>query len=232
MDEELTVREHIQELRGVAKKTLIPLIILFALFFWLAQPLTQFLLTYMQLDPTSVVALTPFENLHARATIATSLTLFFGLPILFLAGYSYAKPAIAEKNRKTLLLIVASSTILAVIGAILGVLVFARMILYLLSTTYLLVTPMWSITSVVKQVLALAITTALIMQIVLLIPLLVKYGFVQTPTLKRYRAHVFITLTILAAFISPPDPLSMFVMSIPLYISYEAGLTISKLINR
>ena len=232
MDEELTVREHIQELKVTIKRVIIPLIILFVTFFWLSEPLMRLLIPYLGLDVANIVALSPFENLHARATIATSLTVFFGLPILFLAAYTYSKPAIAHNNRKTLLLIVASSTLLAVIGAIIGVMVFAKFILSMLSTTYLLVDPMWSITSVVKQILALAITTALIMQIVLVIPLLVRYELITLQSLKNYRLHAFVAILLLSAFISPPDPLSMFVMSIPLYGSYEAGILTSRIINR
>ncbi|MFL2982876.1 MAG: twin-arginine translocase subunit TatC [Candidatus Neomarinimicrobiota bacterium] len=56
---------------------------------------------------------------------------------------------------------------------------------------------------------------------------------VLTPAFMRhYRRHSIIVILILSSFITPPDPVSMFIMSLPLMILYEASIGISWLVNR
>ena len=231
VDEEKTIREHIEELKALAKKLFFPLLLLFIFFFWLAGPLSAWMLEYYSLTQ-GVVALSPFENLNARTTIAFSLTVLFGLPILFFGFFRYSQPIFSKKNSRRITFLFITSMCLSAIGALVGILFFAKIILEMLATTYLLVTPLWSITSVLKQIITLAITGALILQLLLIIPLLIKAGLLSQDDLKKHRSEVFITTLVLGAIISPPDPLSMFLMSIPIYASYEAGLLISILTKK
>ena len=56
---------------------------------------------------------------------------------------------------------------------------------------------------------------------------------ILTPAFMRYyRKHSIIVILILSSFITPPDPVSMFIMSVPLIILYEASIGISWIINR
>ncbi|MFT4261076.1 MAG: twin-arginine translocase subunit TatC [Candidatus Woesearchaeota archaeon] len=229
MDEELTIREHIAQLRLLLLMLFVPLLILFVLFFWLAGYFVPWLLNYMGLDITNVVALTPFENLSARITIALSLTIFFGLPIIFAKIYGYVKPAISQKNRKKLTVVVSFSIMLGIIGVIIGILVFAKFMLFMLSTNYILVNPMWSITSVVRYIIIMALTMAFILQLVLIIPILIKSELINIEDLTNHRGIIFILVAVISALISPPDPFSMFLMIIPIHGSFEIGILISKI---
>lgn len=232
MDEELTIREHIRQLRNLFLKLFIPLTLLFILFFWLAGHFMPWLLEYMGIGIENVVALNPFENLAARITIAMSLTTFFGLPIIFAGIYNYVKPAISEANQKKLLIIVISSLILGVIGIIIGILVFSKFMLFMLSTSYLIVNPMWGITSVVRYIIMMSLTMAFILQIVLIIPIIIKSKLLKIHDLTTHRSTIFIFVAIISALISPPDPFSMFLMIIPIYGSFELGILIAKIQSR
>jgi len=56
---------------------------------------------------------------------------------------------------------------------------------------------------------------------------------ILTPTFMRhYRRHSIVTILILSSFITPPDPVSMLIMSLPLFILYEASIGVSWLVNR
>ncbi len=232
MDEEKTIREHMLELKKLFIRLVIPLILLFALFFWASSYLMDWLINYMGLNPNQLVALNPFENLYARATIATSLSIFFGIPIIFTGIYSYVRPVITEHHRGLLVVIAISSLLLGIIGALVGVLVFSKFVLLMLSTSYLLVEPMWGITSVLRYMIMMALTLAFILQISLVIPLLVRYELLTIRDVTEHRVGVFIVVMILSALLSPPDPFSMFLMIIPIYGSYELGVLIAKLTRK
>jgi sec-independent protein translocase protein TatC len=49
-------------------------------------------------------------------------------------------------------------------------------------------------------------------------------GLVDPKWFKRYRKHAFIICFILGAFLTPSDPLSMFILAVPLYLLFEFGL--------
>jgi len=48
----------------------------------------------------------------------------------------------------------------------------------------------------------------------------------------HYRRHAIVVVLILSAFITPPDPVSLVLMSIPLMLLYELSIGVSWLVNR
>ena len=56
---------------------------------------------------------------------------------------------------------------------------------------------------------------------------------VLTPAFMRhYRRHSIVAIFILSSFITPPDPVSMIVMALPLIVLYEISIGVSWLVNR
>ncbi len=50
--------------------------------------------------------------------------------------------------------------------------------------------------------------------------------------MSHYRRHAFVVILVLSAFITPPDPVSLILMSIPLLGLYELSIGVSWLVNR
>ena len=57
-------------------------------------------------------------------------------------------------------------------------------------------------------------------------------GILTPAFMRHYRKHSIIVILILSSFITPPDPVSMFIMSVPLMLLYEVSIGISWIINR
>jgi sec-independent protein translocase protein TatC len=57
-------------------------------------------------------------------------------------------------------------------------------------------------------------------------------GILTPAFMRHYRRHSIVTILILSSFITPPDPVSMLIMSLPLFILYEASIGVSWLVNR
>ena len=60
--------------------------------------------------------------------------------------------------------------------------------------------------------------------------LLVWTGFVKLDTLKKNRGFVLLGIFIVAAFLTPPDAVSQSFMAVPMYILYEIGILMAKLL--
>ena len=57
-------------------------------------------------------------------------------------------------------------------------------------------------------------------------------GILTPAFMRHYRRHSIIVILIISSFITPPDPVSMLIMSLPLTLLYEASIGVSWLVNR
>lgn len=57
-------------------------------------------------------------------------------------------------------------------------------------------------------------------------------GLLTPPFMRHYRKHALIVILVLSAFITPPDPVSLLFMSIPLILLYELSIGVSWIVNQ
>ena len=57
-------------------------------------------------------------------------------------------------------------------------------------------------------------------------------GLLTPAFMRHYRRHSIVSIFILSSFITPPDPVSMLIMAVPLILLYELSIGISWLVNR
>jgi sec-independent protein translocase protein TatC len=50
--------------------------------------------------------------------------------------------------------------------------------------------------------------------------------------MRAYRKHAIVVILIIAAIITPPDPLSQSLITLPLYLLYEISIYISAVVVR
>ncbi len=75
-------------------------------------------------------------------------------------------------------------------------------------------------------------TLTLLMGVVFQLPvivfLLAKLGFISSGILAAYRKHAFIAIMVVAAIITPPDLMTLVLLSIPLYLLYEVSIRVAR----
>lgn len=70
-------------------------------------------------------------------------------------------------------------------------------------------------------------------QMPLLVMVLTRIGIITARFLKKYRRHAFVIIVIAAAIITPStDPFSLAIVTLPLYLLFEASIIIASRINR
>ena len=78
----------------------------------------------------------------------------------------------------------------------------------------------------------LMIGSGLIFELPVLVFILSQFGLLTPEFMGHYRRHAFVIILVLSAFITPPDPVSLVLMSIPLLLLYELSIGVSWLVNR
>jgi sec-independent protein translocase protein TatC len=73
----------------------------------------------------------------------------------------------------------------------------------------------------------------ILFQMPLLVMVLARIGIVTAKFLRKYRKHAFVLIIIAAAIITPStDPFSLTIVTIPLYVLYEASIAVAARINK
>jgi sec-independent protein translocase protein TatC len=74
--------------------------------------------------------------------------------------------------------------------------------------------------------------SGLLFQLPVVIYFLSKIGLVTPAFLRKYRKHSVVIILVIAAIITPPDPLSQTLISIPLYLLFEISIIISARVEK
>jgi len=69
-------------------------------------------------------------------------------------------------------------------------------------------------------------------QLPVLLSLLAKVGFVNSEYLKKRRKYVIVLIFVVAAVLTPPDPITQIGLGIPLLFLYELSIFIVKIIEK
>jgi len=79
------------------------------------------------------------------------------------------------------------------------------------------------------------VSLTLVMGVVFQLPVIAfflgKMGIITSKTLTRYRRHSFLMIMILAAIITPPDIMTLVLVTIPLYLLYEVSIRVVKFLE-
>jgi sec-independent protein translocase protein TatC len=68
-------------------------------------------------------------------------------------------------------------------------------------------------------------------EVPVVVVLLTLTGLVSVEKLRASRGYVVIGIFVVAAVLTPPDPLSQLMMAIPMWLLYEAGLIFARILN-
>ncbi len=90
----------------------------------------------------------------------------------------------------------------------------------------------FDVISYVSTVITLVLVSGIIFQLPIVIYFLTKAGIVTPEFLVTYRKHAIVVIFIIGAVITPPDPFSQVLVSVPICILYEISIVISRRIKR
>ncbi|MBQ7869766.1 MAG: twin-arginine translocase subunit TatC [Prevotella sp.] len=78
-------------------------------------------------------------------------------------------------------------------------------------------------------------TLTLLMGVVFQLPvvafLLAKMGMITSVLLSAYRKHAFLLIMVVAAVITPPDLMTLVLVTVPLYLLYEVSIRVVRLVE-
>ena len=91
---------------------------------------------------------------------------------------------------------------------------------------------MVTLDSYISTFTTLTLLMGLVFQLPVLSFFLAKMKIIKASTMVEYRKHAFVLILIIAAIITPPDVMTLVLVSFPLYVLYELSIMVVKLVEK
>lgn len=171
-------------------------------------------------------------TMHIMASLILGLIIAF--PYVAWELWRFIKPGLHVKERKYSRGVVAAVSFLFLTGILFGFYVMAPLMIYFLATYQIssVIVNEFDITSYVSTMVAMIFGSGLLFQLPVVIYFLSRFGIVTPSFLRKYRKHSVVIILIVAAIVTPPDPLSQTLIAIPLYLLFEVSILISARVER
>ena len=233
--------DHLDELRGTLWRSILAACLLSVFFLatkeWLFQAVLwpskpDFVLyTWLGLEfSMSLINIDISAQFFVHLKMALLCGVVLAFPYIVYELWRFIAPALYEHEKKAVGKAFGMSSGLFYLGVAVGYFIVLPVCLMFFMN--------YSVSDSVRNTISLNSYISLFISMVFLIGLIFEFptvimvlshlGLVGKDDLKRYRKHAFIVVLILSALITPSDPFSMFVLSIPLYGLYEFSILICK----
>ena len=87
---------------------------------------------------------------------------------------------------------------------------------------------MITLDSYISTFISLTLLLGIVFQLPVITFMLAKMGILNAPMMSKYRKHALIIIMLIAAIITPPDVLTLILITFPLYGLYEASICLIK----
>lgn len=163
-------------------------------------------------------------------TTALYLALLGASPYILVELFLFITPALYENEKKYSVQVAITMYLLFIVGVLMS-----YYILFPISFRFL---GTYSVSDIVesnitlKSYISTFTTLTLVMGLVFQLPVIAyflgKLEVINSELLRSYRKYAFLVIMVVAAIITPPDLMTLILVTIPLYLLYEASILILK----
>lgn len=232
---ELPLLSHLIELRQRLLRCVLVTLVLFAALFSYAleiyaifmrpmldaMPAQQGFLASGSLSPF----VTPFK-------LTFYLTIFIAMPFFLHQIWCFVSPGLYQKERKIALPLLVASVLLFYGGVLFAYfLVVPVLFRFMAGISIPGVTYMPDISSSLDLILNLFLGFGIAFEVPIATLLLILAGITTPQVLAEKRGYMLVGCFVIAAILTPPDVMSQIMMAIPMYLLFESGLLVGRLIQ-
>ena len=186
----------------------------------LAAPLVATLPKGATLIATSVIS--PFI---VPLKILLMASFLVALPVVLWQLWAFVAPGLYMHEKKLVLPLVVSSTILFFIGvAFCYFFVFGQVFKFIQSFAPKSITAAPDIEAYLSFVLTMFLAFGCAFEVPIVVVVLARMGVVPVEKLKEFRGYFIVLAFIIAAIITPPDVVSQLALAVPMVLLYEIGI--------
>ena len=167
-------------------------------------------------------------------TTACYLGLLGASPYILFELFRFISPALYENERKYSVQVAVIIYVLFILGVLMSYFVLFPISFRFLGTYSVNAQVVSNITldSYISTFVSLTLVMGLVFQLPVIAFFLGKLGVINADMLSKYRKHAFIVIMIAAAIITPPDLMTLILVTIPLYLLFEVSIRVVRHVSK
>jgi sec-independent protein translocase protein TatC len=180
-------------------------------------------------DTVNLIFTAPLEFLITKMKLAAFGAVFLTFPVLAWQLYRFVAPGLYRNERGAFLPFLLAAPLLFLLGAALVYYVMLPFVMLFslgqqISGGGITAELLPRVSDYLNLVMALLLAFGLCFQLPVVMTLLGMAGLVSSRALASSRKYAIVAIAVVAAFVTPPDPLSQIMLGIPLVLLYEVSI--------
>ena len=161
---------------------------------------------------------------------ALYLALLGASPYILVELFRFITPALYENEKKYSVQVAVTVYLLFIVGVLMSYFILFPISFRFLGTYQVssIVTPNITLKSYISTFTTLTLVMGLVFQLPVIAFFLGKLEVITSEMLANYRKYAFLIIMLVAAIITPPDLMTLVLVTIPLYLLYEVSILVLK----
>ena len=225
----ISLQEHLAELRERLLKSVFGVLFTFLICWFFSSYILSFfrkpIQPFLKNTEGGLIFTAPLEKFIAHLHVAFFSALFLSSPYWISQIWAFVSPGLYKKEKKIFIFFCLGSSFLFFLGAL-----FAYFVVFPLVFSVLMNfgngfdQPFITVKHYLSFIFRFTLVFALVFEMPLVLIFLCRFNIISPELLKKYRRQAIVCLSILSAFITPPDVLSLFLLLLPLVGLYELSI--------
>lgn len=234
--EELTIVDHLIELRDRILKSILAILLLFLSLFYFSNDIYTFVASpLLEVLPENMgmIAIDPTSPFFAPFKLTFYVSLFLAAPYILYQLWSFIAPGLYQSEKALAIPLFISSVLLFYAGiAFAYYVLFGFVFAFFVSVAPegIMVTP--DINSFLSFALAIFFAFGLAFEIPIAVFLLIWAGIVEPDDLSAKRPYVVVGCFVIGMLLTPPDPFTQSMLALPMWALFEVGIFAGRFIRK
>lgn len=228
-DEEVSLVDHLDELRSRIIYSLIALALAFGLCFWQSSIVLDIAAAPLPEDERQLIVLAPAEAFMTTVTVCMYAAIVLAAPFISYQIFAYVLPAFSPRERRAIMPLVVAIPTLFIAGVVFAYfVVMPAAVDFLLSfnsdqfSTELRAREYYSFFAVTM------IAGGIVFQVPVIVLALVRLQIVTIAQLRKNRRYAYLGIAVVAAALPGVDPITMLIEMVPLLMLYELSILLAR----
>ena len=235
-EKELTLIDHLIELRDRILRSVIAVLIIFLALFYFANDIYTYVATPLidaLPEGSTMIAIDPTSPFFAPFKLTFYVAFLLAAPYVLYQLWSFIAPGLYENEKSVAIPLFISSVLLFYSG-----IAFARYLLFgFVFSFFISVAPEGisvapDISSFLNFALSIFLGFGIAFEVPIAVFIFIWSGMVEPDDLASKRPYVIVGCFIVGMLMTPADPISQSVLAIPMWLLFEAGIIAGRIIKK
>jgi sec-independent protein translocase protein TatC len=232
----MTIFEHLAELRTRLIRAVVAVFVAAVVCWILYDPILDFLLRpYCEIgrDGCGLLATDPLDPLKTRITISIYGGIALAMPVLLWQIWRFIMPGLYPNEKRLAIPFVASALVLFTLGAALAYYTLPKALEFLQDVGGADIVNAYAPSKYLSLITYMMLAFGIGFEFPIVLIFLQLVGLVTPQKLASWRRYAIVGIVVLVAVITPSgDPWSLALLSVPMYVFYEASILFGRLLQR